>query len=371
MNDAEAMRHALALAALGEGRTSPNPQVGCLLIRDGRVVGAGWHRAVGRRHAEAVALDEAGDDARGATAYVNLEPCAHQGRTPPCTEALIRAGVARVVAAVRDPNPQVDGKGFAILREAGVRVDVGTGEADARRLNEPFFHWHATGRPLVTLKAALSLDGQLAGADGASRWITGADARAFAHRLRFRHDAVLVGGETARRDDPRLTVRLPGLDGPRLRAVVSPSLELDPRAALFAPEAAAASPVRIYTTRAAAAARGARFAGVATVVALPAAAEGGGLDLGALLDDLGALGLQSLLVEGGGRMHAAFVAAGLAQRVALFRAVRAIGARGATPWLPLPAVDAPARGVGVDVRARIPLGAGDECLWGDVRPGAA
>jgi diaminohydroxyphosphoribosylaminopyrimidine deaminase/5-amino-6-(5-phosphoribosylamino)uracil reductase len=231
------MEQALALAALGEGSTAPNPRVGCLLVREGEVVGKGWHRAAGSPHAEGLALAEAGPRAAGATLYVNLEPCAHQGRTPPCTSGLTAAGVRRVVAAVGDPDPRVNGKGFAQLREAGVTVEVGLLAEEAARLNAGFLRLHGglegAGRPQVTLKAGLSQDGMLAGLAGRSQWITGVAARRFAHRLRLRHDAVLVGAETVRRDNPRLTVRLPGAVRAPLPVVLAPDLRLPADGALF------------------------------------------------------------------------------------------------------------------------------------------
>jgi len=350
---------AIALAALAEGWTSPNPRVGCLLVRDGRVVGHGYHRASGEPHAEALAVAAAGQGARGATLYVNLEPCAHMGRTPPCADLLVRAGVARVVASLQDPDPRVDGRGFERLRRAGVVVDVGLGAAAAERLNEAFLYWNRQRRPLVTLKAALSADGMLAARDGHARWITGESARRMAHRLRLRHDAVLVGGATVRRDDPQLTVRLPGAAAPRLRAVLSASLDLDPRSRLFEPGPGA--PVRIYTGQAAAREQAARWSGRAELVGL--SERDGRVDVVELVDHLGAAGVQSLLVEGGARTFASFVDAGCAQRGALFMAERIIGARGATPWLDRDAVAAPELGPRLVVEQVVPLGV-DRLLLG-------
>ncbi|HEX2025436.1 MAG TPA: bifunctional diaminohydroxyphosphoribosylaminopyrimidine deaminase/5-amino-6-(5-phosphoribosylamino)uracil reductase RibD, partial [Actinomycetota bacterium] len=216
------MRRALDLAARGTGRVSPNPLVGAVLVRDGRVVGEGWHEGPGRAHAEVVALDAAGDQARGATLYVTLEPCSHYGRTPPCAPRIAGAGVIRVVAAMRDPNPLVDGSGLRGLREAGVDVVEGVLAEEATRLNAAFLTHLRTGRPLVTLKMAASLDGKVAARDGSSRWITGEEARLEVHRMRAASDAILVGAGTAFRDDPSLTVRLPGEEPPRrpLRVVV-------------------------------------------------------------------------------------------------------------------------------------------------------
>lgn len=345
------MAQALALGSLGEGTASPNPRVGCVLVRDGIAVGRGFHRRAGEPHAEAVAVREAGEATRGATLYVNLEPCAHHGRTPPCAELLVERGVARVVAAMRDPDPRVDGRGFERLRRAGIRVDIGPLAEEAAELNAAFIHWHRHHRPRVTLKAAASLDGLIAVAEGESRWITGPAARRFAHRLRARHDAVLVGGGTVRRDDPLLTVRLPGLDVRRLRAVISPTLDLPAAARLFGD---GAGPVVVYTGAGSAAAQRRALDGRAEIVDVPP--RGDGLELGAVLDDLGARGIQSLLVEGGGRTLGAFLAAGLADDIVLFGAPVLFGARGGTPLIDLAAAATPAHGWRVRVRRRMSLG---------------
>ncbi len=206
------MRAALALARRGLGRVWPNPAVGCVLVRDGHVVGRGWTQPGGRPHAETEALKRAGDLARGATAYVTLEPCDHEGATGPCSNALLQAGIGRVVVAMQDPDPRVSGRGIARLREAGVEVTVGPCREEATQLNLGFFLRVTEGRPMVTLKLATSLDGRIATASGDSKWITGEQARAEAHSLRASHDAVLVGSGTALADDPALTCRLPGME---------------------------------------------------------------------------------------------------------------------------------------------------------------
>jgi len=210
-SDASFMRRALDLARRGRGKASPNPMVGAVIVsNDGRIVGEGWHERPGTPHAEPVALAAAGAEARGATLYVTLEPCSHTGRTPPCAPAVIAAVIGRVVAATSDPNPKVDGRGFAALREAGVRVDVGTLAADAERLIAGFFKHTRTGLPFVTLKMAASLDGKVAARDGSSRWITGQAARQDVHVARAESDAIMVGAGTVAADDPSLTVRLEG-----------------------------------------------------------------------------------------------------------------------------------------------------------------
>lgn len=332
--DVRWMRQALALAALAEGGTAPNPRVGCLLVRDGEVVGRGWHRAAGLPHAEALALREAGPRAAGATLYVNLEPCAHHGRTPPCAEALVAAGVRRVVASISDPDPRVDGRGLAQLRAAGVVVEVGALAGEAERLNAGFLRRHREGRPHVTMKAAVSADGMLAGLEGRSRWITGEAARRFAHRLRLRHDAVLVGAETVRRDDPRLTVRLPGASRLPRPVVLAPDLRLPLRARLFD----GVRP-RIYVREGLPPDVRAPFEARAEVVPLAAGAV---LSPAHVLADLAREGVQSVLVEGGARTFAAFLEAGLVDDVALFVAPMLLGARGGTPMLDLPAAAEPA-----------------------------
>ena len=221
MNDARPMRHALALGRRGLGNTWPNPAVGCVLVRDGRVVGRGWTQPGGRPHAEVMALAQAGAAARGATAYVTLEPCAHHGKTPPCAEALVRAGVTRVVSALTDPDPRVAGRGHAILRAAGITVTEGVCAAEAREAQRGFLTRITAGRPMLTLKLAGSFDGRIATGSGESQWITGAQARRHVHALRLSHDAVMVGGETARADRPGLNVRGFGPVRQPVRIVVS------------------------------------------------------------------------------------------------------------------------------------------------------
>ncbi|MET0229024.1 MAG: bifunctional diaminohydroxyphosphoribosylaminopyrimidine deaminase/5-amino-6-(5-phosphoribosylamino)uracil reductase RibD, partial [Actinomycetes bacterium] len=245
------MERALALAEGGRGRVSPNPMVGAVLVRDGRVVGEGFHRAAGRAHAEAEALAAAGAAAAGATCYVTLEPCAHHGRTPPCADALVAAGVARVVAAVQDPDPRVDGAGLARLRAAGVAVELGVGAEAAATQNAAYLTHRRLGRPRVTLKAAASLDGKVAAPDGTSQWITGPAARSDGHRLRAEADAVAVGAGTALADNPRLTVRLPGFTGHQpLRVLVDAAGRVGAGGHLFDGEA----PTLVATTGAAPAA---------------------------------------------------------------------------------------------------------------------
>ena len=204
------MHRCLTLASQGRGRTAPNPMVGAIIVRGDEVLAEGWHRAPGLAHAELDALNALTTDPAGATMYVNLEPCCHHGRTPPCTDAIIKSGISRVVVGVIDPDPRMQGKGIALLREAGIEVEVGVAEAECRALNEAYFSVLERGRPWVTVKAAITLDGRIADADGASQWITGPQARAAGHALRNGHDAVLVGSGTLQSDDPSLNTRLDG-----------------------------------------------------------------------------------------------------------------------------------------------------------------
>jgi diaminohydroxyphosphoribosylaminopyrimidine deaminase/5-amino-6-(5-phosphoribosylamino)uracil reductase len=239
------MREALALAERGRGRVRPNPTVGAVLVKKGRIVGRGWHRRLGGPHAEIEALRDAGTKAKGATLYVTLEPCAHHGRTGPCADAIIAAQVERVVAATRDPFPAVDGRGFRRLRRAGIAVTTPVLEAEARDAMAGYLSVHEAGRPRVSLKLAVSLDGRIAPAKGPARWITGPEARRAAHHLRARHDVVLVGANTVRNDDPELTVRDAPLHGnPQpLRVVVSNDLALPVRSRLFTKALAAGTVV--------------------------------------------------------------------------------------------------------------------------------
>ena len=319
------MAAALALAARGLGRTWPNPAVGCVIVQDGRVVARGWTQPGGRPHAEAEAVARAGAAARGATAYVTLEPCAHHGKTPPCAEALVAAGIARCVVATGDPDPRVAGKGIAILRAAGIAVTEGVAEAEARQLNAGFFSRVERGRPLVTLKLAMTLDGRIATASGESKWITGAVARAHAHGLRARHDAVMVGSGTALADDPTLDVRLPGLEG-RLpvRVVADGRLRLPLTSVLVA--TAARQPTWVLTRADADPVRRQALQDLGlTLLPVPVHA-GEVLDLAQGLAQLGGAGMTRLLVEGGGQLAAGLLAAGLVDRLAVYHAPLVLGA---------------------------------------------
>ncbi|BBK43096.1 riboflavin biosynthesis protein RibD [Allostella vacuolata] len=321
------MRAALALADRNLGCVWPNPSAGCVIVRDGVVVGRGWTQPGGRPHAEVEALARAGANARGATAYVSLEPCCHWGRTPPCTDALTAAGVARVVYAVDDPDPRVQGKGADRLRAAGIAVATGVLADAATDLNEGFFRRMRDGRPMVTLKTATSLDGRIATHTGASRWITGAAARARAHQMRARHDAVMVGIGTALADDPRLTCRLPGLESRHpVRIVVDGRLRL-PLTSTLVREAAAA-PVWILTLPDADPDRSRAFADCGVTIIPVEPRQTGIVDMAGGLAALGARGLTRVLVEGGGRLAATLLRDDLVDHLHWFRAPMVIGGDG-------------------------------------------
>lgn len=311
------MRRALRLAARGRYRVSPNPMVGAVLVRDGEVVGSGWHRQVGGPHAEIEAFREAGDRARGATLYVTLEPCSHHGRTPPCAAAVLAAGVARVVACHGDPDPRVSGRGFEKLRQGGVEVEVGLLAEEAVRLNLRFLVAAVERRPFVTLKWAMSLDGRIATATGQSQWISAPPARQWALALREEHDAILAGSGTVLADDPRLDRRLGLAAGPNLRVVLDRRLRTPPDARLFEVE----GPVRIYTESTDSERRAALEARGAQVVPLPA------VEPAAVLADLYGEGVRSVLVEGGGEVLASFTRAGLYDQVRVDCAPLLIGGR--------------------------------------------
>jgi diaminohydroxyphosphoribosylaminopyrimidine deaminase / 5-amino-6-(5-phosphoribosylamino)uracil reductase len=328
VNDEAAMARAVALGERGRETSAPNPWVGCVVVRDGRIVGEGYHHRAGEPHAEAHALCQAGDLARGATAYVTLEPCAHYGRTPPCVDGLLRAGIGRVVVGVLDPDRHVSGRGVADLRAAGVDVQVGVAEAMVAESLAPYLHQRQTGRAYVVLKAAISLDGRTAAADGSSQWISGPVARADAHALRARSQAVLVGSGTALADRPRLTVRDGATPPDRqpLRVVLDARGSVPATGPLFDPSLA---PTLVLTSELAdrSAVRAWCAAG-ANVEVLPRACEGQGVDLASVLLALGRRGVLQVLVEGGARVHAGFARAGLVNRLILYVGPRTLGAEG-------------------------------------------
>ncbi|MDB4964858.1 MAG: Riboflavin biosynthesis protein RibD [Myxococcales bacterium] len=326
------MRQAVRLALRARGRTSPNPLVGCVIVREGRVLATGWHKQAGGDHGEVAALRKLGMRAPRATVYVTLEPHNFHGRTPPCTDRLIEAKVARVVVGMKDPNARVDGGGIKQLRRAGIEVTVGVLEAECRAINRPYVKWTAQKRPFVTLKAAVTLDGRLAARGGDARWVSGELSRIEAHRMRDVADAILVGANTVRLDNPALTTRLASGRGRDPKRVI-----LDGRLTV-PPEAKALPGALVITTRDSDPARARRLEKRgAEIVRLPG--RRGQVDLTALLDELGRRDILTLLVEGGGQVHGEFLAAGLADELALFVAPKLIGAGG----VPLIGVEGPAK----------------------------
>jgi len=329
------MRGALALARRALGTTWPNPAVGCVLVKDGAVIARGATAAGGRPHAEAIALSAAGAAARGATAYVSLEPCAHHGQTPPCAGALAEAGIARVVYAVDDPDPRTRGAGAAALAKAGVAAESGVLAEEAAELNAGFFMHVGAGRPLITLKTATSLDGRIAAPGGRSQWITGEPARAAAHVLRSRHDAVMIGATTLAADDPLLTVRLPGLPArPPVRIAVAGRALVAAGRRLFA--SLEAGPVWLVIAEGTALPRD-----LPSGVEIVSVAAGplGRPDPQAMLAELGRRGLTRVLVEGGARLAGALAKAGLIDRIVWFRAPLLLGGDGVPALDPLGVTD--------------------------------
>jgi diaminohydroxyphosphoribosylaminopyrimidine deaminase/5-amino-6-(5-phosphoribosylamino)uracil reductase len=325
--DTDHMRAALALARRNLGRTWPNPSVGCVIVKDASVVGRGWTQSGGRPHAETEALTRAGKAARGATAYVTLEPCSHHGKTPPCAEALIAAGVARVVAAIEDPDPRVSGRGIAALRQAGIATDLGTLADEAAELSAGFLLRVRAGRPLLTLKAATTLDGRIAVHTGESQWITGPQSRARAHLLRATHDAIMVGIGTAIADDPELTCRLPGLQARSpVRVIVDSRLRLPLTSRVV--RSARGTPTWLVALEGTDPSRAAAFADCGVEMIEVPAAPGGELDIGAAFQALGARGLTRVLVEGGSQLSGSVLRADLVDRIVWFRAPLVMGGDG-------------------------------------------
>ena len=318
--DRSLMNRALELAAKGIGLVSPGPLVGCVIASsDGEILGEGCYVYEQLKHAETYALDQAGARAPGATAYVSLEPHAHHGRTPPCTDALIKAGIARVVAPIEDPNPKVSGNGFSHLRSAGLEVSVGLLNREAERLNEKYLHFMRTGRPFVHLKLASSLDGKVATRTGDSRWITGAESRARVHELRHEYDAILIGVGTARVDDPLLTDRSQKKRRkPLVRVMLDEKLEISAESKLM--QTADESPVLVFAGDSVASKVDALGSGVEVV-----RDAANGRDLALVLAELGRREIQSVLVEGGANVAGKFLDAGLVDKVSFFIAPKIIG----------------------------------------------
>jgi diaminohydroxyphosphoribosylaminopyrimidine deaminase / 5-amino-6-(5-phosphoribosylamino)uracil reductase len=338
--DQRFMQLAFALGRRGQGRTWPNPAVGAVVVNDGVIVGRGWTQAGGRPHAEAVALAHAGDAARGATLYVTLEPCSHVGKSPPCADAVIAAGIKRVVSAIEDPNPEVAGQGHARLRAAGIAVDIGLGAAEAARDHAGHFRRIRDKRPHVMLKLAISTDDKIAAAGHKPLAISGEAAKARMHLLRAQSDAILVGIGTVKADDPLLTCRLPGMEARSpVRVVLDRALRISGTSRLV--QSARATPLWLMTSSLAEAAAAMKLgAAGAQVIRVASAAPPPGLDLWAVLRALAEKGITRLLVEGGARVASSFVAAGLVDEFWLLRGPGAAGADGvaALDGLPLASI---------------------------------
>lgn len=323
MNEPYFMKMALALAEKGRGCVSPNPMVGAVLVKDGRVVGKGWHRAAGQDHAEVEAIRDAGGQARGAVLYVTLEPCNHTGRTPPCTEAVIAAGIREVVMAMEDPNPHVAGGGARYLASRGIQVRSNVCGDEARRLNESYIKFVQTGRPFVVMKTAATLDGRTATRTGDSKWITGPAARRCVHRMRHEADAILVGIGTVRADNPQLTTRLEGIRGrDPVRIILDTRLSIDEEAEVLRPNPSGTETVIVTgpgccdKKRQRLEQRGVRILRMESA---------NGIDLKTLMPELGARQITRLLIEGGSTIHAAALSSGIVDKVHLFFAPRILG----------------------------------------------
>ncbi|MEJ2520857.1 MAG: bifunctional diaminohydroxyphosphoribosylaminopyrimidine deaminase/5-amino-6-(5-phosphoribosylamino)uracil reductase RibD [Desulfuromonadales bacterium] len=320
------MQRAIELARQGQGRTAPNPPVGAVIVQDDKIVGEGFHPAAGQPHAEIFALEQAGPAARGATLYVTLEPCCHQGRTGPCTEAILAAGIRQVFVAVQDPNAQVAGRGIQQLREAGVMVSCGLGATESTRLIAPFAKHITTGLPYLIYKAAMTLDGRTATTGGDSQWISGPASRRLVHHLRNRVDGVMVGPATVNTDDPRLTTRLDEGGGrDAVRIVIDAQLSTSPDAKVY--QLSSTAPTLLLTAADQPDQSLSRYRDQGAEV-LRVARLGNGLDLHAAMRALGQRNLQFLLCEGGGTLAAALLRAQLIDRVMLFMAPKLLGGDG-------------------------------------------
>lgn len=317
------MKMALALAEKGRGFTSPNPMVGAVVVQDGRVVGKGWHKMAGKAHAEVNAIDDAGSLAKGATIYVTLEPCNHTGQTPPCTKKIIQSGIKRAVVAMKDPNPHVTGGGIEVLKKAGIQVTPGVCEKQAEKQNEIFIQYIRTGNPFVILKTAATLDGRIATHTGDSKWVTGEAARHFVHKIRHETDAIMVGIGTVKADNPRLTVRLPGMKGrdPR-RIILDTRLSIPLDADLVQSESDSDTIVvcgksALKTKKEALEEKG--------VTIVETEEKDGKIDLFNLMPLLGGMGITSLLIEGGSRVVQSALTARIIDKVLFFYAPKILG----------------------------------------------
>jgi|Deesub1362A_J573_1020465.scaffolds.fasta_scaffold06467_4 diaminohydroxyphosphoribosylaminopyrimidine deaminase/5-amino-6-(5-phosphoribosylamino)uracil reductase len=326
MDDLRFMKRALALAVRARGRTSPNPMVGAVVVKGGRIIAEGYHRRAGTPHAEAIAVEEAGRRARGSTLYVNLEPCCHtKKRTPPCTGVIIGAGIKRVVVAMVDPNPMVSGRGILELRKAGIDVDVGIMEDRARRLNEAYVKYITTKRPFVILKLAQSMDGRIATSRGESKWITGEKARQMVHRLRNEVDAVMVGIGTILKDNPSLDCRIKGGRNP-YRVILDTRLSIPPDSRVL--KHGDGKTIVVTTRGTQKRIREIKATGSRVMIVR---GKGGGVDIGALMDELGRMGIMSVMIEGGSSVGASALSEGVVDKVMFFIAPIIIGGVDAIP----------------------------------------
>jgi diaminohydroxyphosphoribosylaminopyrimidine deaminase/5-amino-6-(5-phosphoribosylamino)uracil reductase len=333
MNDEYFMQLALGLAKKGEGFTSPNPMVGAVIVKNGRVVGKGYHHAAGKAHAEVNAINDAGALAQGATLYVTLEPCNHTGRTPPCTEKIIASGIRRVVVAMHDPNPGVKGGGLEHLKHRGIDIKTGVCEKRAKKLNEIFIKYVQTNRPFTIIKCAATLDGRIATRTGDSRWVTGEEARKFVHRLRHTVDAIMVGIHTVEKDDPRLTTRLGNLAGglkglDPVRIVLDTHLKIVEKAKLLRLDSD--SDTLIITGGSVSADKKAKIEQRGAKI-IESPVKNGLIDLDRLMDRLGSLGITSLLIEGGSRVIASALSDGIVEKIFFFFAPKILGGDDGVP----------------------------------------
>ncbi len=329
MNDTRFMKTALALAEKGRGYTSPNPMVGAVVVKDGRIVGKGWHQVAGGPHAEVFALDDAGPLALGSTLYVTLEPCNHQGRTPPCTEKIIASGIKRVVMAMKDPNPDVVGGGAERLFDHGIEVVLGVCEKEARRLNEVFIKYVTTKLPFVSLKLAATLDGRIATRTGDSKWVTGESARKFVHELRHRADAIMVGIDTIKKDDPALTARLEDRKGmDPIRIVLDTGLSIPENAKVLQTGSASAT---ILVTGNSAPQEKQNQLEKKGIRVIRAGLKKGRIDLKRLMPLLGNMGITSLLIEGGSGVAGSALQDGIVDKVYFFYAPKILGGDDGAP----------------------------------------
>ncbi len=329
MNDQHFMKMALNLATKGEGFTSPNPMVGAVIVKDGKVAGKGYHKKAGAAHAEVEAIDNAGVAAKRSTLYVNLEPCNHFGRTPPCTEKILAAGIKRVVVAMNDPNPDVTGGGTDYLKNQGLEVTLGVCQDEAKKLNEAYVKYVRTKRPFVIVKCATTLDGRIATKTGDSKWVTGQESRRFVHRLRHAYDAIMVGIDTVKKDDPSLTARpdnMPGADP--IRVILDTELSISEDAKVLRLDSDCDT--IIITGNLVSRDKKVRIENKGVKV-IEAPVKNGLIDFDPLMDQLGALGITSLLIEGGSRVIASALAAGVVDKIAFFYAPKILGGDDGVP----------------------------------------